>query len=329
VRTRRRLLTALVIAAVAGPRAARAQQRPSKVVRIGYVDTSSARIASVRLDRLRAGLRDLGYEEGKKLVLEVRWAEAEYERLPAMAAELVQQRVDVIVAAGPAAIQVVRRATSTLPVVIAASGDPLSFGFVQSLSRPGGNITGLSSVGTDLSSKYLELLRVAVPNLSTAVVLVNPGHPGHADYLRNIQAAAHAIGVKLLPVQASSASHIEAAFGVAKRDRAGALVVPGDGLFFSQARRIAELAAQQHLPTLFSTREPVESGGLMSYGPNLSEQFYRAATYVDKILKGAKPSDLPVEQPTTIELVINLKTASAIGLTVPPELLLRADRVIE
>jgi ABC-type uncharacterized transport system substrate-binding protein len=329
VRTRRRLLTALVIAAVAGPRAARAQQRPSKVVRIGYVDTSSARIASVRLDRLRAGLRDLGYEEGKNLVLEVRWAEAEYERLPAMAAELVQQRVDVIVAAGPAAIQVVRRATSTLPVVIAASGDPLSFGFVQSLSRPGGNITGLSSVGTDLSSKYLELLRVAVPNLSTAVVLVNPGHPGHADYLRNIQAAAHAIGVKLLPVQASSASHIEAAFGVAKRDRAGALVVPGDGLFFSQARRIAELAAQQHLPTLFSTREPVESGGLMSYGPNLSEQFYRAATYVDKILKGAKPSDLPVEQPTTIELVINLKTASAIGLTVPPELLLRADRVIE
>jgi ABC-type uncharacterized transport system substrate-binding protein len=329
VRTRRRLLTALVIAAVAGPRAARAQQRPSKVVRIGYVDTSSARIASVRLDRLRAGLRDLGYEEGKKLVLEVRWAEAEYERLPAMAAELVQQRVDVIVAAGPAAIQVVRRATSTLPVVIAASGDPLSFGFVQSLSRPGGNITGLSSVGTDLSSKYLELLRVAVPNLSTAVVLVNPGHPGHADYLRNIQAAAHAIGVKLLPVQANSASHIEAAFGVAKRDRAGALVVPGDGLFFSQARRIAELAAQQHLPTLFSTREPVESGGLMSYGPNLSEQFYRAATYVDKILKGAKPSDLPVEQPTTIELVINLKTASAIGLTVPPELLLRADRVIE
>jgi ABC-type uncharacterized transport system substrate-binding protein len=329
VRTRRRLLTALVIAAVAGPRAARAQQRPSKVVRIGYVDTSSARIASVRLDRLRAGLRDLGYEEGKNLVLEVRWAEAEYERLPAMAAELVQQRVDVIVAAGPAAIQVVRRATSTLPVVIAASGDPLSFGFVQSLSRPGGNITGLSSVGTDLSSKYLELLRVAVPNLSTAVVLVNPGHPGHADYLRNIQAAAHAIGVKLLPVQANSASHIEAAFGVAKRDRAGALVVPGDGLFFSQARRIAELAAQQHLPTLFSTREPVESGGLMSYGPNLSEQFYRAATYVDKILKGAKPSDLPVEQPTTIELVINLKTASAIGLTVPPELLLRADRVIE
>ena len=298
-------------------------------MRIGYVDTSSARIASIRLDRLRAGLRDLGYEEGKNLVLEVRWAEAEYERLPAMAAELLQQRVDVIVAAGPAAIQVVRRATSTLPVVIAASGDPLSFGFVQSLSRPGGNITGLSSVGTDLSSKYLELLRVAVPNLSTAVVLVNPGHPGHADYLRNIQAAAHATGVKLLPVQATSASQIEVAFGVAKRDRAGALVVPGDGLFFSQARRIAELAAQQHLPTLFSTREPVESGGLMSYGPNLSEQFYRAATYVDKILKGAKPSDLPVEQPTTIELVINLKTARAIGLTVPPELLLRADRVIE
>ena len=283
----------------------------------------------MRLDRLRAGLRDLGYEEGKNLVLEVRWAEAEYERLPAMATELLQQKVDVIVAAGPAAIQVVRRATSTIPVVIAASGDPVSFGFVQSLSRPGGNITGLSAVGTDLSNKYLELLRVAIPNLSTAIVLINPGHPGHGDYLKHIQAAAQATGVRLLPVQASTPSQIEAALGVAKRDRAGALVVPGDGLFFSQARRIAELAAQQHLPTLFSTREPVESGGLMSYGPNLSEQFYRAATYVDRILKGAKPSDLPVEQPTTIELVINLKTARAIGLTVPPELRLRADRIVE
>ena len=323
------MLVALLIGAIASPLAARAQQRPPKVARIGYIDTSSARIASVRLDRLRAGLRDLGYEEGKNLVLEVRWAEAEYERLPAMAMELLQQKVDVIVAAGPAAIQVVRRATSTIPVVIAASGDPVSFGFVQSLSRPGGNITGLSAVGTDLSNKYLELLRVAIPNLSTAIVLINPGHPGHGDYLKHIQAAAQATGVRLLPVQASTPSQIEAALGVAKRDRAGALVVPGDGLFFSQARRIAELAAQQHLPTLFSTREPVESGGLMSYGPNLSEQFYRAATYVDRILKGAKPSDLPVEQPTTIELVINLKTARAIGLTVPPELRLRADRIVE
>jgi len=327
--TRRRVLAALVIGAVASPLAALAQQRPTTLVRVGYVDTSSARIASGRLDQLRAGLRGLGYEEGKNLVLEVRWAETQYERLPAMAAELIQLRVDVIVAAGPAAIQTVRRATSTIPVVIAASGDPVSFGFVQSLSRPGGNITGVSSVGTDLSTKYLELLRVAVPNLSTAVVLINPGHPGHADYLRNIQAASQATHVRLLPVQASTASQIEAAFGVAKRDRAGALVVPGDGLFFSQARRIAELAVEQHLPTLFSTGEPVESGGLMSYGPNLSEQFYRAATYVDKLLKGAKPADLPVEQPTTIELVINLKTAKAIGLAVPPELLLRANRIVE
>jgi putative ABC transport system substrate-binding protein len=327
--TRRRVLAVLVIGAVAAPLAALAQQRPPKVARVGYVDTSSASITSVRLDRLRAGLRDLGYEEGKNLVLEVRWAETEYERLPGMAVELLQQRVDVIVAAGPAAIQAVRRATSTVPVVVAASGDPVSFGFVQSLARPGGNITGLSAVGTDLSNKYLELLRVAVPNLSTAVVLVNPGHPGHPDYLRNIQAAAHATGVRLVPVQASTPSQVDAAFGVAKRDRAGALIVPGDGLFFSQAPRIAELAVQQHLPTFFSTREPVESGGLMSYGPNLSEQFYRAATYVDKILKGARPSDLPVEQPTTIELVINLKTARAIGLAVPQELLLRADRVIE
>jgi len=165
--------------------------------------------------------------------------------------------------------------------------------------------------------------------LSRVAVLMNPGHPRHPDYLKNIQAAAQTTGVTVLPVQAGTPSQIGAAFGVTKRDRAGALIVLGDGLFFSEARRIAELAVQQRLPTMFSTREPVESGGLMSYGPNLAEQFYRAATYVDKILKGAKPADLPVEQPTTIELVINLKTAKAIGLAIPQELLLRADRVIE
>ena len=325
---RRGILLTLAIGATCGPHAALAQRPSSRLVRIGYLDTSSASIASIRLDRLRAGLRDLGYAEGRNMVIEVRWAESEYDRLPGLAAELLEQRLDVVVAAGPAAIQAVRQATTTVPIVFAASGDPLVFGFVQSLSRPGGNVTGVSSVGGDLSNKYLDILREAIPSLSTVAVLMNPGHPGHPDYLRNIQAAARDT-VRILPIRAPNVAQIEAAFDVIKQARAEALIVPGDGLFFSQARRIAELAVQQRLPTMFSTREPVQAGALMSYGPNLAEQFYRAATYVDRILKGAHPGDLPVEQPTTFELVINGRTARALGLTIPPVVLARADQVIE
>jgi len=268
--------------------------------------------------------------EGRNIVIEPRWAESEYARLPDLAAELLEQKLDVIVAAGPAAIRVMRQATTTLPIVFAASGDPLMFGFVKSLSRPGGNVTGVSSVGADLSYKYLEFLRDAIPRLSTVAVMMNPGHPGHPVYLRNIQVAARG-AVRILPLQAASAQQIEAVFALIKQEQSPvqALIVLGDGLFFSQARRIAELAVQQKLPTLFSTREPVQAGALMSYGPNLGEQFYRAASYVDRILKGAYPGDLPVEQPTTFELVINTKTAKAIGLVLQKRLLLRADVLIE
>jgi putative ABC transport system substrate-binding protein len=328
VNSLRRFLLTFAVGAACAPHASFAQRPPSKLVRIGYLDTSSARIASDRLDRLRAGLRDLGYVEGTDIVIEARWAESAYERLPDLAAQLLEQKLDVIVAAGPAAIQVVRRATTTLPIVFAASGDPLVFGFVESLPRPGGNVTGVSSVGADLSYKYLEFLREAITSLSTVAVLVNPGHPGHAVYLKNIQTAART-AVRVLPMQVAGAGEIEAAFGALRKGPAQALIVPGDGLFFSQARRIAELAVLQHLPTLFSSREPVQAGGLMSYGPNLAEQFYRAASYVGKILAGANPRDLPVEQPTTFELVINLKTAKAIGLTLRRELLLRADVLVE
>jgi putative ABC transport system substrate-binding protein len=209
------------------------------------------------------------------------------------------------------------------------TGDPVGFGFVASLSRPGRNITGLSNVGVDLSSKYLELLRAAVPKLSRVTVLVNPDNLNHPDYLKRIQATAKTNSVTISPAQASTASQIEAAFAAMKQERAGALIVLPDAFFFAQARRIAELAAQHRLPTMFANRDSVESGGLMSYGQNVTEHYYRAATYVDKILKGAKPADLPVEQPTKIELVINLRTAKAIGLTIPQELLLRADKVIE
>ncbi|MDM0001849.1 ABC transporter substrate-binding protein [Variovorax sp. J22P240] len=321
---------ALAIGAACVSHAALAQRPSSKVLRIGYLDTTSASIASVRLERLRAGLRDLGYVEGRNIVIEPRWAESEYARLPDLAAELLKEKPDVIVAAGPAAIRVMRQATTTLPIVFAASGDPLMFGFVQSLSRPGGNVTGVSSVGGDLSYKYLEFLRDAIPRLSTVAVLMNPGHPGHPVYLRNIQVAARK-AIRVLPLQAASAQQIEAVFNLIKQeqDRVQALIVLGDGLFFSEARRIAELAVQQKLPTLFSTREPVQVGALMSYGPNLGEQFYRAASYVDKILKGAHPGDLPVEQPTTFELVINPRTAKAIGLVLQKGLLLRADALVE
>ena len=314
--------------AIGAPWPACAQRPASRLLRIGYIDTSSARIANLRLDRLRAGLRDLGYVEGRDIAIEARWAESGYDRLPALAAELLNQKLDIVVAAGPAAIQVMRQATTTLPIVFAASGDPLSFGFVSSLSRPGGNLTGVSSVGADLSYKYLEILREAIPNLSSVAVLMNPGHPGHPDYLRNILTAARD-AMRVVPIHAANVDQIEAAFGTIRQGRAQALIVPGDGLFFAQARHIAELAVQQRLPTLFSTRDPVQVGGLMSYGPNLAEQFYRAATYVDKILKGASPGELPVEQPTTFELVISLTTAKAIGLTLRQELLLRADVLVE
>ncbi len=328
--TRRHLLVAIGVGAVVSPLASHAQQKPTKVPRIGYLDYTSSDLASARLERLRSGLRDLGYVEGKNIVIEVRSAEGEIERLAGLAGQLVEMKVDVIVATGTPAIQAAQRATNIIPIVMGTVGDPVGFRFVASLSRPGGNITGLTSITADLSSKYLELLRTAVPKLSRVAVLMNPGNPSHARlFVPNILAAAKKNGVTIVPVQLNSASQIDAAFSAVKQERVGALIVLPDGLFYGQARRIAEFALQQHLPTMFADRNPVETGGLMSYGQNLAENFYRAATYVDKILKGAKPGELPVEQPTRLELVINRKTAKAIGLTIPQELILRADRVIE
>lgn len=326
--TRRTLLVS-GIGLLAAPLAAFAQQKPAKVARIGFLGATAASVYASRIEGLRAGLRDLGYVEGKNLVLEFRWAEAKYERLPALAAELVQLKVDVIVAAGTPATKAAQRATTTIPIVMPLSADPVGAGFVASLSRPGGNITGLTDIAGDVSVKYLELLRVAVPNLSRVAVLVNPGNPQHPDFLKNIQAATKTAGVNVSPLQAGTASQIEAALGAMTRERAGGLIVLPDGLFLLQARQIAELATKNRLPTMFGVPEFVEAGGLMSYGQNSIERFRRAATYVDKILKGVKPADLPVEQPTKLELVINLRTVKAIGLTIPQELLLRADRVIE
>ncbi len=288
-----------------------------------------ASVSASRIEALRAGLRDLGYVEGKNILIEFRWADGKYERLPSLAAELVQLKVAVIVAATTIDIQAARQATTTIPIVMVSTGDPVGAGFVASLARPGGNITGLSTLNVDISGKWLELLRVAVPKLSRVAVLVNPGHSLHPEFLKRIQAAAKTTGVNVSPVQASTASQIEAAFGAIKQERAGALIVLPDPFFILHGRRIAELAMKNHLPTMFRSLEFVGAGGLMGYGQNVAEEFRRAATYVDKILKGAKPADLPVEQPTKFELVINIKTAKAIGLTIPQELLLRADKVIE
>ena len=325
--TRRRLVIALGAGALA-PFASFPQQQV-KVWRIGFLSSASTSGYASYVEALRAGLRDLGYVEGKNIIIEFRWAEGKYERLPDLAAELVQLKIDVVVAAAPPAVQAAQKATTTIPIVFVGVGDPVGTGFVASLSHPGGNITGLSNISVDVSVKYLELLRVAVPKLSRVAVLVNPGHPNHPDFLKNIQAAAKTTGVNVSPLQASTASQIEAAFGAITRERAGALIVLPDPFFFTQARQIAELAVKGRLPTMFWTRELAEAGGLMSYGQNNAEHFRRAATYVDKILKGAKPGDLPVEQSTRLELVINRKTAKALGLDVTNELLLRADKVIE
>ena len=325
---RRTLIVALGAGALASPFASVAQLR-AKVYRIGFLEGTSAARYTNRLEALRAGLRDLGYVEGKNIVIEFRWAEGQYERLPGLAAELVRSKPDVIVAGSPPAVQAIKQATSAIPIVMVAVGDPVGAGFVASLSRPGGNITGLSNINVSLSSKYLELLVAAVPHLVRVAVLVNPGHPTHADSLRNIQASAKTAGVTISPLQATTASQVEAAIGAMAQPPASALIVLPDPLFLQQAPRIAELAAKSRLPTMFWTRELAEAGGLMSYGPNLIDQFRRAATYVDKILRSAKPSDLPVEQPTTFELVINRKTANALGLAIPQGLLLRANEVIQ
>jgi len=319
-----------LLALIAAPLVSHAQQ-PGKVWRVGFL-VPRRRPDSIDSDFIGAfprGMRELGYVEGKNLVIEWRFADGQFERLPDLAAELVRLKVDVIVSGSSQAISALQKATTTIPVVMATSGDPLGSGFVKSLARPGGNITGLSNLTSDIGTKQLELLLSMVPKLSRVAVLVNPVNPALATFLKNVQSAAQGLSVKVLPVEARSAREIENAFPTMTHGNASAVIVATDGLFVQQYRKIAELAAKSRLPSVSQLREYVEAGGLVSYGPNLAEQFRRAATYVDKIFKGAKPGDLPVEQSTKFELLINDKTAKALGLTISSELLLRADRVIE
>ena len=329
---RRRFVGGITFGLLAAPLAAEAQQA-AKVPRIGYLSAATL-AANPRLpEAFRQGLRDLGYVEGRNVVIEYRDAEGKLERLPALAAELVALKVDVIVAAaGTPPALAAQQATGILPIVFIGVGEPETSGLVTSLARPGGNVTGLSMLASELVGKCLERLKQAVPGASRVAFLWQPGAMGERterDLLKAAEVAARALGVQLQVVGARGPADIDRAFSDMTRARVSALTVLSTSMFSSERRRLLDLAAKNRLPTVFPWREYVDAGGLMSYGPDLTDMFRRAATYVDKILKGTKPGDLPVEQPTKFELVINLKTAKALGLTIPQSLLLRADQVIE
>jgi putative ABC transport system substrate-binding protein len=274
-------------------------------------------------------MRDLGYVEGRTVSIEWRFADGDSERLPVLAAELVQSRADVILAAGTQAIGAAQKATTSIPVVMAGANDPVGSGFVASLAHPGGNITGLSLLLEDITPKQLEILLVMVPRLSRLAILANPANASYATLQANVEAAARKAGVDVLAVQARTPRELESAFSTMAQKSAGAVIVVSDAFFTQQIRQIASLAEKNRLPLIGPFRQYAEAGALMSYGQNFTDHFRRAATYVDKILRGAKPADLPVEQPTKFELVINLKTARLLGLHVPNQILLRADETIE
>jgi putative ABC transport system substrate-binding protein len=280
------------------------------------------------MDAFRQGLRELGYVEGKNIVIEPRYAEGKFDQLPLLAAELVRLKVDVIVTSGPTATRPAKGATSTIPIVMTFDDDPVGSGFVASLARPGGNITGLSTLSPEVSGKQLELLKEIVPRLARVAVIGTSTRQGTAQNLQQLEPAAGTIGVKLQYLDIENPKAIESAFRAATKERADAVLVLQSPVFNPQRAQMADLALKNRLPATYPRREFVEDGGLMSYGVNFLDLDRRAATYIDKILKGAKPADLPVEQPTKFELVINLKTAKQIGLTIPPNVLARADRVI-
>jgi putative ABC transport system substrate-binding protein len=318
----------VLLALLVVPLAAQAQP-VGKVYRIGSILTTAPNDGG-HLFKLDEGLRELGYVEGRNVVFERRFAEGRQERLPALAAELVQLKVDVIVTGSNPAIAAVKQVTATIPVVMAVSRDPVGAGFIASLARPGGNITGLANDATpEIIGKNLELLKEAAPRVSRVAFLWNPVPPGAGTTKNAVESAARRLGLTLQSVEVRGPNEFESAFAAMVRERANGVVVATDPVLVGPRSRVVDLAARSRLPAVYGLREFAEAGGLMSYGPNIADQFRRAAIYVDKVLKGAKPADLPVEQPTKFELVINLKTAKALGLTIPPSLLLRADQVIE
>ena len=303
-------------------------QQPKKAPKIGYLSTVSPAALSARIEAFRQGLRDLGYIEGQSIVIEWRFAEGKIDRLPDLAADLVRLKVDVIFAQSTPAVQAAKKATTTVPIV-SVSFDPVGTGLVASLARPGGNVTGLANFTSELVGKRLELLKEVVSQVSRVAVLWQPVSPGAALRMKETEAAAPSLGIKLQPVEVRGPNDFEHAFSAMKKERAGALVPLRGALIISQLKRIVELAAKYRLPAMYDDSGFTEAGGLMSYGTMLADLDRRAATYIDKILKGARPADLPVEQPMKFEFVINLKTAKQIGLTIPQSVLFRVDKVIK
>jgi putative ABC transport system substrate-binding protein len=319
---------ALVLILTAVPLTAQAQP-PKSTARVGYLSSTTAEAARGFLAAFRQGLREQGYGEDKNMLLEQRYAGGRYERLPALAAELVDLKVDVLVVGGAPAARAAKTVTNVIPIVMAYVADPVGIGLVANLARPGGNVTGLSDFNAGVVVKRLELLKELVPKASRIAVLLNPANPTHPLQLKLMETAAPILGVTLLTFEATRVDQIDRVFAAMAAARPGALVQIGDPFLGSQQRKILDLVAKIRLPAIYSTRTQAEQGGLMAYGTDFEDLHRRAAVYVAKILNGARPGDLPVEQPTKFELLMNLKTAHALGLRFPPSLLLRADRVLE
>ena len=325
---RRQLIGALGAAACAAAIPTLAQQ-PAKVWRIGFLAPYSRSSSQGRADAFLQGLRELGYVEGKNIAIEWRFTDGDYRRIPGLAAELVREKVDIIVASGTVPTRALQQATNTIPIVAVAVGDPVGAGFAASLARPGGNITGFSIISPDIMPKRLELLMAIAPKIKNIGVLGNTGTSNYPRNLKSVQAAGQKAGVNIRPFTASTLEEIERGFDTMTKERIRAAIIFPDAFFIQETTRIAELATKHRLATMSAYRATVVAGGLMSYGPDDTEPHRRGAIYVDKILKGAKPGELPFEQPTTFHLVINGKTAKSLGLKISQELLLRADEVIE
>jgi putative tryptophan/tyrosine transport system substrate-binding protein len=326
--TRKAVLSILFVVVLLAFAVRAAAQQPTKIPRIGFLSATSLSTISARIEALRQGLRELGYDEGENIVIDWRSAEGKLDRVPALAAEVVRLKVDVIVTGGATDTRAAKEATNTIPIVMAQDSDPVESGFVASLARPGGNITGLSTLAAEVSGKRLELLKEIIPKLSRVAVLGISTRPGNAQSLKEVELAAGAFKVQVQYLDVLDVKEIETAFQAATKGRAEAVLVLQSPFFNSQRKQIVDLAIKSRLPAIYPQTDYTESGGLMYYGANTPDLFRRAATYVDKILKGAKPAELPVEQPKKFEFIINLKAAKQIGLTIPPNVLARADRVI-
>jgi putative ABC transport system substrate-binding protein len=326
----RRIVVCLLISALLPAVFSVAAQQPKKIAKIGVLFPSNPAAATHLLEAFKQGLRELGYIEGKTFIMELRYGEARAERISELARELVGLKVDMIVTGTDVAIAAVKRETQTIPIVMGNSSDPVATGFVASLARPGGNVTGVSSISPELSGKRLELLREVIPGLSRVAFIWNPDVRGNVLDYKETESTARSLRLQLQSVEVVRAEDLDRAFSAVTKERAQALIMPAaNPVGFANRGQIASFAQKNQMPSMFAQREYVDAGGLMSYGPSTAELWRRAATYVDKIFKGTKPADLPVEQPTKFEFVINLKTAQQIGLTIPPNVLVRADKVIK